>query len=56
MSHAANAGKVTKSELSKDGVASDPDLLAIVTAWPSLPPAFRAAIMAMIQAAIGNGN
>lgn len=30
-----------------------PDLAGVVDAWPSLPPAIRAGILAMIQAAKG---
>lgn len=29
----------------------DPDLIAVVRAWPGLPPALRAGIVAMIAAA-----
>ncbi|MDQ7014133.1 MAG: hypothetical protein Q9O74_09590 [Planctomycetota bacterium] len=29
---------------------SDPDLLAIVEAWPDLPPAIRSGITAMVRA------
>jgi hypothetical protein len=32
-------------------VAADPDLAAIVAAWPQLSPALRAGIVAMIKAA-----
>jgi hypothetical protein len=34
---------------------ADPDLAAVVTAWPALPAAIRAGILAMIQAAKGGG-
>jgi len=30
-----------------------PDLVEVVNAWPALPPAIRAGILAMIQAAKG---
>jgi hypothetical protein len=30
---------------------SDPELKAVVDAWPTLPPALRAGIAAMVQAA-----
>ena len=32
---------------------ADPDLAAVVKAWPNLPPAIRAGILAMVQAAKG---
>ena len=32
---------------------SDPDLAAIVTAWPTLPEAIRAGIVAMVRATVG---
>lgn len=31
--------------------SGDPDLSAVVAAWPSLPPALRAGIVAMVKAA-----
>ena len=31
----------------------DPDLTAVVTAWPTLPDALRAGILAMVKAADG---
>jgi hypothetical protein len=30
---------------------TDPDLAAVVAAWPELPPAVRAGILAMVKAA-----
>jgi hypothetical protein len=32
----------------------DPDLVGVLTAWPSLPTPIRAAITAMVRAATGN--
>jgi len=34
---------------------ADPDLAAVVEAWPSLPEAIKAGILAMIRAAGGEG-
>jgi hypothetical protein len=31
----------------------DPDLTAVVDAWPELPEAIRAGILAMVKAALG---
>ena len=36
-----------------DSSPTDPELAAVVTAWPDLPPAIRAGIMAMVAAAGG---
>lgn len=33
--------------------ASDPDLAAVVTAWPNLPDALRVGILAMVRATAG---
>ena len=33
--------------------ANDPDLAAVVDAWPELPEAIRAGILAMVKAALG---
>lgn len=35
----------------RDRVVPDPDLAAIVAAWPELPEALRAGILAMVKAA-----
>jgi hypothetical protein len=35
---------------------ADPDLRAVVTAWPTLPHAIRAGIVAMVNAAFGAGE
>jgi len=35
------------------GTVADPDLAAVVEAWPDLPEAIRAGIMAMVKAALG---
>jgi hypothetical protein len=34
-----------------DTCPSDPDLAVVVAAWPSLPEAIRAGILAMVKAA-----
>ena len=36
-------------------VQNDPDLRAVVTAWPELPEAIRVGIVAMVQAATETG-
>jgi hypothetical protein len=36
--------------------ALDPDLAAVVAAWPELPVAIRAGIVAMIKAASGEDD
>lgn len=55
MSHGGDAGKAAKDAVSESGVAPrvalDNDLAAITAAWPMLPEAIRAAILAMIAAA-----
>ena len=35
---------------------TDPELAAVVAAWPDLPPALRAGIVAMVKAAGGLGH
>jgi hypothetical protein len=39
--------------LPTDTCQTDPDLARIVAAWPSLPDAVRAGIVAMVKAASG---
>jgi hypothetical protein len=39
------------AHFSAEQPAGDPDLAALVDAWPSLPEAIRAGILAMVQAA-----
>jgi hypothetical protein len=34
----------------------DPDLAAVVLAWPTLPEAIRSGIVAMVEAATGKGR
>ena len=41
------------SYLPTDIRQSDPDLLAVAEAWPELPEAIRAGILAMVRAASG---
>jgi len=36
------------------GTEFPPDLVAIVAAWPELPEAIKAGILAMVKAAAGN--
>ncbi|MFH0983719.1 MAG: hypothetical protein V2A79_19565 [Planctomycetota bacterium] len=35
---------------------ADPDLAAVVNAWPALPAAVKAGIVAMIRATAGEGD
>ena len=42
--------------LPTDICKTDPDLAAVVDAWPGLPEAIRAGIMAMVRAASGSGE
>lgn len=37
-------------------VPTDPDLSALVAAWPTIPPALRAGIVAMVKAAGAAGG
>jgi hypothetical protein len=39
--------------LPTDTCKTDPDLTAVVAAWPDLPKAIRAGILAMVKAASG---
>ena len=39
-----------------DTCTTDPDLAAVVDAWPDLPEAIRAGILAMVKAALGKGG
>jgi hypothetical protein len=50
-----NTGKIEEIEpgrvhIENESPPSDPELAALIVAWPSLPPAIRAGILAMIQA------
>jgi hypothetical protein len=36
-------------------LSNDPDLAAIIDAWPALPEAVQAGILAMVKAAAGSG-
>jgi hypothetical protein len=42
--------------LPNDTCKTDPDLAALVAAWPGLPEAIRAGIVAMVKAASGKGG
>ncbi len=44
------------SKGTQDKAKSDNDLSAVVAAWPDLPPAIRAGIVAMVNAARPGGN
>ncbi|MDX2133031.1 MAG: hypothetical protein SFY69_13360 [Planctomycetota bacterium] len=35
---------------------TDPDLHAVVAAWPDLPPAIRAGVLALVRAAVPGGG
>jgi hypothetical protein len=40
--------------LPNDTCQTDPDLAAVVAAWPELPEAIKAGILAMVKAAAGS--
>lgn len=40
----------------EDSLAIDPDLAAVIDAWPDLPDAVRAGIVAMVRAATEEGG
>jgi len=42
--------------LPTDTCKTDPDLAAVVSAWPDLPEAIRSGIVAMVKAASANGG
>ncbi|MGZ3470477.1 MAG: hypothetical protein ACXWO1_12680 [Isosphaeraceae bacterium] len=42
--------------LPTDTCKTDPGLAAVVAAWPELPEAIRAGIVAMVKAALGKGH
>ena len=42
--------------LPTDTCKTDPGLAAVVAAWPELPEAIRAGIVAMVKAASGKGH
>jgi hypothetical protein len=46
-------GGAKSGALSGDSAISDPDLLAVVAAWPTLPEAVRQRVVAMVQAPRG---
>lgn len=51
------SGTVVARNGASDGVGDAPadvDLHQLVTAWPSLPPAVKAGIVAMVKAATGH--
>jgi len=54
MSQGGSAENPTETALSENsaapGAARNPDLAAIAAAWPTLPAAVKAGILAMIQA------
>jgi hypothetical protein len=47
----SSSGKTKVSASASHGLPTDPDLAAIVDAWPALPAALKAGIVAMIRAA-----
>jgi hypothetical protein len=46
------AGSDAATPTAKPTPPPDPDLAAIVAAWPELPPAIRAGVLALVKAAI----
>ncbi len=51
MSRAADSKKAAKSGISENQGARDAEIAAIATAWPTLPPAVRTAILDLVNAA-----
>jgi hypothetical protein len=52
-------GKATQSlgpQLATDTCQTDPVLAAVIEAWPSIPEALRAGILAMVKAAAKSGG
>ena len=54
LSQAENQGAAFGAAAEPETVAIDPDLQAVVAAWPDLPEAIRGGIAAMVKAA-GDG-
>ncbi len=52
------AGGCAASDAADDPIAHahDPGLQAVVEAWPALPSAVRAGVLAMVRAAVGAGG
>jgi hypothetical protein len=50
--NSSNEGSLAH-RLPTDTCPADPDLAAVVAAWPGLPEAIRAGIVAMVNAAAG---
>jgi hypothetical protein len=44
-----------RADTPADADLADPDLAAVMTAWPDLPGPIRAAVVALVQAAKGRG-
>jgi hypothetical protein len=42
--------------LPTDNCQTDPDLAAVVTAWPDLPEHIQAAVLALVRTARGGGQ
>jgi hypothetical protein len=49
--HLSQAPPPVADHLPNDTCKTDPDLAAVVTAWPELPEAIKAGILAMVRAA-----
>jgi hypothetical protein len=47
-------GGAKSGALSGDSALNDPDLLAVVNAWPTLPETTRRGILALVRTAIGD--
>lgn len=51
----STATKIATGLRQRHVIDAEPDLAAVVDAWPNLPEAIRAGILAMVQAASGSG-
>lgn len=56
MNRPFSEGRGTESgTLAADSTPVDPDLAEIASAWPTLPDAIKAGVMAMVKAAAAKG-
>ena len=54
--HLSQAPAPVADHLPNDTCRTDPDLAAVVEAWPDLPEALKAGILAMVKAASGKAE